>query len=74
MSGALSFFAGDLYPNMSKQYTRTEVQPEAKDRVAMSDSQEAREVVSNETKTPKKKIFMAILLLAIIGFVLGAVK
>lgn len=72
--GALNFFAGDLYPNMSKQYTRTEVQPEAQDRVAMTDAPEARTEIKNEQQTPKKKIFMAIALIAIIGFVLGALK
>ena len=69
--GALNMYIRDLYPNMGAQDTRTLVQPEAKDRVAMTDEQPSAQKAQVNKGVSSKKIFTAILLIAGIGFVLG---
>jgi len=69
----MEFYLNDLYPNMGFVNTRTETIPEADDRKALAENEQASIQAKNNPKE-KKNIFLALALFLIITVVLGVLK
>lgn len=69
----MDFYLNDLYPNMGFANTRVQTIPEAEDKQALAENEEAS-IKAKTNPTQKKNIFLALAIFLIVVVVLGVLK